>query len=407
MEPAGTHKGCVQRGNMRLLLLAFGALLQAGCAGVEAVRGDLHYDLRPAETRSELVWPSAPEQPRYRYVGELVGQPNFVPREDEAHDSRQKAAQVLKWLVGLGERDRPPALLSRPSHGMVARDGRIFVVDSGRKALFVFDPYAVDETGKTLDVGELQVWSRLGRDRQFGSPISVAEAWDGTIAVTDAELGTVVHLGPSGRQLAPIGAGQLVRPTGIAFDRATGLLYVADTATHVIKVFDRRGKLQRSIGGPGSGPGQFNAPTQLAFADGRLHVTDTLNSRVQRFDGEGRYLDHFGRRGTHLGDLARPKGLAVDPDGIVYVVESYFAHLLAFDGEGRFLLGIGGDRIAGRDLQLPSGVWTDDRSRVYVADMFNGRVVVFEFLGDGLRTDGADTETLTREAQPPGDPGRS
>jgi DNA-binding beta-propeller fold protein YncE len=102
---------------------------------------------------------------------------------------------------------------------------------------------------------------------------------------------------------------------------------------------------------------------------------------VQVFDPDGRVLEVFGERGLYVGNLARPKGVAVDDEGNVYVVESFYDHLLVFDPSGRFLLPVGGTGHAPGQFYLPAGVWIDSRNRVYVADMFNGRVSIFQFLG--------------------------
>lgn len=363
----------------RLGMLALCALLLGGCAGVDVIKGKLNYDLRPEEQRSAVFWPPAPDTPRYRYVGELVGQPNFVGANTD--DVKSSAITILKWIVGLFDSSND-VLLMRPQHGAVAEDGRVYVVDAGRNALVVFDPNALAEDGQASGEGQMLIWEFIEGNTRFASPISVAMVWDGTIAVTDAKLGMVVRLDRSGKLISKMGVGQLQRPTGIAFDRDSGQLFVADSAAHDIKVFDRAGQLVRTIGGPGEGAAQFNAPTQLAFGRGHLYVSDTLNSRVQVFDTEGQRVSGFGERGLYVGNLTRPKGVAVDDTGIVYVIESYFAHLLAYSDKGEYLLGINGSGLQGGQFFLPSGVWTDGDGRLFVADMFNGRVVVFEFLGN-------------------------
>jgi DNA-binding beta-propeller fold protein YncE len=267
-------------------------------------------------------------------------------------------------------------------HGATTPDGRVYVVDVGLNALMVFEPNALDELGKPLGLGELLTWKALDRETTIAKPIAVALTWDKTLVVTDAQLGVALHLDHTGKLLGKIGAGHLQRPTGAAFDRQQGLLYIADTPTHSIKVFNRQGELVKTIGGPGIELGQFNAPTQLSFSAGQLYVSDTLNTRVQVFDQQGGFVKVLGERGLNVGNLVRPKGVASDVNGLVYIVESYYAHLLVYDRDGNFLLDINGNGHEGDSFMLPSGVWTDGKKRVYVADMFNARVVVFEFLGN-------------------------
>jgi DNA-binding beta-propeller fold protein YncE len=232
--------------------------------------------------------------------------------------------------------------------------------------------------------GELQVWERALGLLNFVAPAGLALGTGGDLFVADAELGVVVRLDAKGEPRAVIGRGVLKRPTGLARDASTGLLFVADTYAHDIKVFDPSGALVRVIGRRGEGDGEFNFPTHLAFTQGELYVTDTLNSRVQVFSAEGEVLNRkFGKRGLYLGNLVRPKGVGVDSEGNVYVVESYYDSLLVFSGQGEFLLPIGGTGTGTGRFYLPAGVWVDAKNRVFVADMFNGRVVLFQFLGGG------------------------
>jgi hypothetical protein len=52
-------------------------------------------------------------------------------------------------------------------------------------------------------------------------------------------------------------------------------------------------------------------------------------------------LGSFGRHGDGSGDLAMPKGVAVDRDGVVYVVDGLFDNVQLFDRSGAFLLTLG------------------------------------------------------------------
>ncbi|MCB1744365.1 MAG: 6-bladed beta-propeller [Gammaproteobacteria bacterium] len=315
-----------------------------------------------------ILWPSLPETPRYAYVGELTGEPNFEPVKGPGE--RSTAVRVLSWLAGLGLDEPRPLVLQRPQSGVTDRTGRILVTDVSHRAVFVFDP--VD--------ARLEVWASAADATPFEAPIGIVATDEGFL-VTDAELGAVFRLGHDGRPLGQFGGDALIRPTGITRDTAGGRIFVADTRANDIKIFDDAGLLIDYVGRSGDARGELNSPTHISYADGRLYVVDTLNSRVQVFDSDGRVLNVFGERGLYVGNLARPKGIAVDASGNIYVVEGLYDHLLVFDRDGHFLLPIGGTGKAPGQFYLPAGVWTDARSRVYVADMFNGRVSIFQFLG--------------------------
>ena len=182
--------------------------------------------------------------------------------------------------------------------------------------------------------------------------------------------------------MGSIGLTELKRPTGVAINHEQQWLYVADTAEDNIKVYSLDGTLLRTIG-VGTGAVQFNAPTFLSYADGKLYVSYTLNARIQILSETGEPLDKIGQRGLYIGNLTRPKGVAVGSEGIIYVVESYYDHLLIFDREGNFLLPIGGSGYSAGTFFQPAGVFVDRNGMVYVADMFNGRIAIFQYLGDG------------------------
>jgi len=345
------------------------ALVLAGCAA-EGPR-TLRFGIDEGRGRTGTLWPQPPEVPRYQYAGELVGESNLVPVNGPDAGALRAA---LRWVAGLLDDDRRPVVLQRPQGGTVGASGRILVTDVSRQAVYAFDPGA----------GALSVFDRADAVRGFVAPVGVVEADDGAILVADAGLALVARLAPDGSPLGSLGHGQLRRPTGLARDPATGRVFVADTYAHDIKAFDREGRLLSTWGRRGERAGEFNYPTHLAWAAGELYVTDTMNSRVQVLDGAtGAVRRTLGERGLYVGNLVRPKGVAVDSQGNVYVVESYHDHLLVFDRLGRFLMGFGGVGAGTGRFYLPSGVWVDDHDRVFVADTFNGRVAVFQFLGGG------------------------
>ncbi len=348
----------------RLLVMAACTVLLAGCASEPLV---MRLEGTQAETGMVFPPPQTQEVPRYRYLGQLVGESNFAPASGE----RSTAHKVFAWIVGLLETPDRPVVLQRPQTGVVDGAGRVLVTDVSRNAVFVFDEVA----------GKLEVWDQASKTQRFVAPIGIALGRDRQLLVADAELGRVFRLGPDGAPLGDFGAGQLVRPTGVARDAQRGRIYVADTHAHDIKVFDDDGKLLATWGQRGDGPGELNFPTHLSVSAGMLIVCDSLNARVQVFDSEGRATLRFGERGLYVGNMVRPKGVAADDEGNLYVVESMHDTLLVFDSAGRFLMALGG---TGQDVGkffLPAGVWVDSRNRVFVADMFNGRVAVFQFLG--------------------------
>lgn len=348
----------------QLLLLA-AVLVLGGCADVKYT---MHMDPEFRNATPPKTWPQAPDAPRYRYVGQLLGEENFV--SDEA-DRRNMGMKMLYWLVGLFEDGNDKVTLRRPQTGTVDDQGRVYVTDVSNHGVFVFDQTE----------GKLLVWERATEKRRFVTPIGIVLGANGQVLVADAELGEVFRLDHDGKPLGSFGKGLLNRPTGLARDAKRGRVYVSDTHAHDIKVFNDSGEWLETLGGRGEAEGELNFPTHMTFSADKLYVTDTMNARIQIFDAQGKPQASLGKRGLYYGELSRPKGVTVDGNGNIYVVESLYDNLLVFDSQGRFLMPIGG---TGKDIgqfYLPSGVWSDAKGRVYVADMFNGRVVMFQLIG--------------------------
>lgn len=359
---------------MRLLAVFLLSLGLGACAGSD-VRPTLQFGKSAGAEARGMVFPpqQSEEVPRFVYVGQLTGEENFVWPED----SGASFGSVLRWIVGLTEAE--PESLRRPQSGVLDESGRVLVTDVSRQSVAVFDQ------GK----GSLSFWDKAVGYQSFVSPVGIALGPDGDAFVADAELGFVVRLDRDGNNRGVIGRGHLQRPTGVAWDGDRQRLYVVDTHAHDLKVFDLTGALVGNFGERGDRDGEFNFPTFVALHDGELYVSDTMNARIQVISAEkGEFRRTIGSRGMYVGNLVRPKGVAVDGEGNVYVVESYHDHLLVFNRKGQFLMAVGGGAgTAVGQYYLPSGVWIDARNRLFLADTFNGRIVVFQFLGGGAENE--------------------
>ncbi len=176
------------------------ALLLAACAGPQAIRGELHYGMDDAPEGKQLMWPAAPEVPRFLYTGTLTGERNFRG----VAGSTSAWREFGRWIAGIDDKAPQPVVLQRPAAVTGDDNGRLFVSDTSRQAVFVFDAAA----------GELLVWERAQGLINFVAPVGLAVA-PGRLFVADAELRAVFVLDSRGEPLASIGQGVLQRPTGV------------------------------------------------------------------------------------------------------------------------------------------------------------------------------------------------
>ena len=83
---------------------------------------------------------------------------------------------------------------------------------------------------------------------------------------------------------------QFGKISGIGVD-GSGEIYVADVLARNVRVFGPSGAYVRTIGHPGSGPGEFGSNVAGVFVvDDQLLVPDLANQRVSRFDQDGIFV---------------------------------------------------------------------------------------------------------------------
>jgi len=138
--------------------------------------------------------------------------------------------------------------------------------------------------------------------------------------------------------------GQLAMPTGIAFEKVSGQLAVADTNNGRIQFFDTAGAWKRSIGSLGVGPLSFTTPVAVSFeytsdsppALSRMYVADSFQSSVQVIDPAANpvWLGFIGSYGRTNGRLLTPNDALFDPLGGRLLVANGFGNIAVYGING-------------------------------------------------------------------------
>ncbi len=182
-----------------------------------------------------------------------------------------------------------------------------------------------------------------------------------------------------GRGAAP-GQNLLQQPKGVAVS-PDGHVYVADSGSSTIKVFNPDGTVATMWGSKGAGDGQFNEPWGIAVGpDSAVYVADTWNHRVQKFDAGGRFLAKWGtgEMGTEPARFYGPRDIAVSPNGQVLVTDTGNKRIQVFDQNGTFVRAFGTEGTGLGQFQEPVGITVDSQGKIYVADTWNERIQVFD-----------------------------
>jgi DNA-binding beta-propeller fold protein YncE len=209
---------------------------------------------------------------------------------------------------------------------------------------------------------------------------------------SDEGTGPLKHPQPP---LPPID-GQFRQVTDMTWDPA-GNTYISDgyINSRIAKV-DKNGKWLKSFGGPGSGPGQFSNPHNIAAdAQGNIYVADRGNNRIQVFDGDGKFLRQmtmnvpfdYAAAVPAIGNKPGPdaKGtqspgapwtvcITPGPHQVIYASDAFPGRIYKLSLDGK-LLGVLGE--SGK--QLKQFGWIHEiacpsENTIYVAELLNWRV---------------------------------
>jgi len=205
-------------------------------------------------------------------------------------------------------------------------------------------------------------------------------------------------------------------------------LFVLDSETSKITVFDIKGNLKKSWGAMGDTDGKLNSPTSILAEKSLVHVSDAGNSRIVTFDNDGNFIRNWGDSGINYQSVQNPTDVAVDDSGIYYVsdgnqnkiikfntngtyvgeinsiltasakfssIESITVHdddafllsstnnrILNFHSNGGFLKSFGTTGDGDKQLQNPTSLEFADNDNLYVADSQNNRVLVLNTAGE-------------------------
>ncbi|MEK7214652.1 MAG: peptidyl-alpha-hydroxyglycine alpha-amidating lyase family protein, partial [Chloroflexota bacterium] len=198
----------------------------------------------------------------------------------------------------------------------------------------------------------------------------------------------VLVFSPEGDLIESWGEGRFVDPHSIYID-AQDRVYLVDRGAHAIHRFGPNWELQLTIGTPGTASGKqsgdpFNLPACVAVAaNGEILVADGYgNSRVHKYSPEGRLVRSWGSQGSGPGEFDLPHGIWVDAQQRVWVTEKQGHRLQRFTLDGEYI-----DTWTG--FSKPNAVWVGQDGVSYFAEQ-NHRVSVLSPDGEVLSRWGED-----------------
>ena len=297
----------------------------------------------PVQVTERMIFPPPPDTARIQFLA------RYGSSKDIEEDTG--GGSFLSALTGERKVEDGERLIYKPYGVSIARN-KLYICDSMLAAVEILD----------LEKQTFEYFGKnAGEPGVIGKPISCfADPQDGSLYVTDVAQGVVLVYDSIGDYVGAIGEGDILRrPVDVQVkdDR----IWVADQTGQKIVVFDRdTWQVQAELPKPAyDSPEGVRQPTALWVTDDELYVTDFGNFKIQVYDHDGEYIRSVGQYGRGFGMFVRPKGIAVDRDGILYAVDAGFQNVQMFDDTGQLLMFFGGPYKGPGTMYLPAQVIVD------------------------------------------------
>lgn len=221
---------------------------------------------------------------------------------------------------------------------------------------------------------------------QLHSPIRLTMTPDGSLLVSDYQLGMIVIVDSKTLKASrwfPVQG----RPLGVAYAR--GLIYVGNTWKKCVEVYARGGEKLYQFNG------MIKQPTDIAIDEKQalVFVVDGNQKKVKVFNLKGKFIRSF--PGSNPNNLVNPTGITLDPDAKEVFVSDYgditkyiYPRIQIFDYEGNFVYTIPGKKgMFGVRFSRPQGLVVDEAGHVFMVDCYSGEIMVFDrYNGQTLKT---------------------
>jgi len=225
-------------------------------------------------------------------------------------------------------------------------------------------------------------------------------------------------------------------PRGIGIDPATHEIWVANTRSHNIRVYDQNMNFLRTVGNgiDSTDPGSFRWPDGVEFWNGRAIVSDYNSSRVKVLDAatgaelfaisrtnnevainpdngdiyvagntdirvydmNGVYLRRFGTRGSGDGQFRNLWDVDIH-NGLLYASDTTRNDIQVLNLDGTFVGKFGTPGWLPTQMQGPSGIDFDAQGNIYISDFGNDRVLKYSWTQTAPSGD-TTAPTVTRAA---------
>lgn len=286
---------------------------------------------------------------------------------------------------GCGDPDPPPVdlavenaprFLTRIADA-IGTQGRYYVSDPRVGSIYIYDELMMLE----------------GEIKSLNKPLGVAvDSLDRLLVGNDGRDNIEAYDSATGELLAIFGEGLVKMPTAITVDGA-GNIYVTDSRSDHVRVFDSAYNPIRVIGKSGKGDDTLTFPMDTEIIDDEIFVADQGNYRVQVFDLDGNWLRSITFGGVEgqncnwftgeceipgIPPFTKVQALSRDSLGRLHVLDNFAAAVMIFEsGNGAYVTAYGGYGNGSGSLRVPMDLAISSADMAIVTAGDGDRIEVF------------------------------
>ncbi len=315
-----------------------------------------HKVVPTGEADKLVIYPSPPDTARIQYLTKFSSSLDIIDKRNF----------ITRFFLG----EKETVNINKP-YGIAVAKGKAFICDTYIKGLDIINfQNNTFEQFIPQGKGELKV------------PINCFVDSKGYIYIADSERKQIVIFDQNEKYVNCIGGKEDFKPVDVFVQ--DNKIWVTNLPGHQINVYKNDSSYQLIQSFPEvnhNNTGNLFSPTNIFVTPDKVYVTDFGDFKVKIYDHQGKFIDSVGSYGSSVGQLARPKGIAVDKESNLFVVDAGFENTQIFNREGKLLLFFGGSYKKPGDMWLPAKVTLDyenlDFFRKYVDPSYNLKYLIF------------------------------
>jgi DNA-binding beta-propeller fold protein YncE len=236
---------------------------------------------------------------------------------DRENNRLQKFNSEGEYLTQIGTKGSALGQFNDPRGVAIDAEGNLWVTEAGNQRIQKLSPGGP---------GLLQIKESLLGNPWLSTPSGITIGGDGNIYITDQGKQNVQKYSPTPDQFGNrhlISWSGYLNPTQMATDPQGDVWFVEFQEAGVYEVGSNYLVPEKRFGTKGSGIGQLLEPYGIAIKpSGNILITERGNNRVEQFSPSGGYLTQFGSKGTGVGQFTEPTGITVTQGGAIFVSDA-------------------------------------------------------------------------------------